>query len=224
MEARMRHADRLATLGRMSANIAHEIRNPLASLTGAVEALVTDGVEEDRERLSQIVLRESDRLNGIIRNFLQYARPAPLSVRDADIADVLDEITLLLERGLPAAVKLVRQYPATLSWRLDTEQFRQALWNLCRNAIDAMPRGGELLVGASLDQDALAVWVGDTGIGIPATDIGQVFEPFYSTKAGGTGLGLALVHRVVTDHGGHVDVKSEPGFGTTFGLRFPRRA
>jgi two-component system sensor histidine kinase PilS (NtrC family) len=224
MEARMRHADRLATLGRMSANIAHEIRNPLASLTGAVEALVTDGVEEDRERLSQIVLRESDRLNGIIRNFLQYARPAPLSLRDADIADVLDEITLLLERGLPAAVKLVRQYPATLSWRLDTEQFRQALWNLCRNAIDAMPRGGDLLVGASVDNDALAVWVGDTGIGIPATDIGQIFEPFYSTKAGGTGLGLALVHRVVADHGGQVDVKSEPGFGTTFGLRFPRRA
>jgi two-component system sensor histidine kinase PilS (NtrC family) len=237
MEARMRQADRLASLGRMAANIAHEIRNPLASLSGAIEALTTTGdtgprggdVREDergddeRERLSQIVLRESDRLNEIIRGFLEYARPAPLALDAVNLADVLDEVLLLLEHGaLPPGVKLARDFPPDLVWRIDPHQFRQALWNLCRNAIETMPDGGELLVGASPHADRVEVWVSDTGRGIPAADLPHIFEPFFSTKPGGSGLGLALVHRIVSEHGGQVDVRSAPGLGTTFTITLPR--
>jgi two-component system sensor histidine kinase PilS (NtrC family) len=225
METRMRQADRLASLGRMAANIAHEIRNPLASLTGAIEALTGNlGAGEARERLSQIVLRESDRLNEIIGNFLQYARPAPLTPQTVDIAEALDEILLLLEhRPLPATVKIGRDYPPSISWRLDAQQFRQAVWNLCLNAVDAMPDGGELQIGAAGDRDRLKVWVSDTGEGIGPVELSQIFEPFFSTKSDGTGLGLALVHRIVTEHGGHVDVRSAAGFGTTLTLTFPVR-
>jgi two-component system sensor histidine kinase PilS (NtrC family) len=225
MESRMRRADRLATLGRMAANIAHEIRNPLASLSGAIEVLAhtPDGAEE-RERLSQIVLRESDRLNEIIRNFLEYARPAPLAREPVNVAEVVDEVLLLLEHGrLPAGAKIVRQFPAELPWRLDAKQFRQALWNLCLNAVEAMPDGGELTVGALVRGDTLQIIVADTGEGIPPAELGHIFEPFFSTKSTGSGLGLALVHRIVTDHGGQVDVRSEPRLGTTFTLTLPRR-
>ena len=225
MEARMRRADRLATLGRMAANIAHEIRNPLASLSGAIEVLAsTPAAAEDRDRLSQIVLRESDRLNEIIRNFLEYARPAPLAREVVDVAEAIDEVLVLLEHGrLPAGVKIVRHLDANLSWRLDAQQFRQALWNLCLNAVEAMPTGGELAVGAVARNGALEVTVADTGEGIPSGELGQIFEPFFSTKAGGSGLGLALVHRVVSDHGGQVDVRSDLGLGTTFTLTIPVR-
>jgi two-component system sensor histidine kinase PilS (NtrC family) len=223
MEARMRQADRLATLGRMAANIAHEIRNPLASLTGAIEALTgVAPVDEERERLSQIVLRESDRLNDILRNFLEYARPAPLALERVNVAETLDEILVLLEHGpLPAGVKVVRDFVPDLVWRVDPQQFRQALWNLCLNAVEAMPEGGELLVGAAAHQGQLEVWVSDSGEGITPDDASHIFEPFFSTKAGGSGLGLALVHRIVTEHGGHVDLRSGPGFGTTFTLTLP---
>ncbi|MBI2202427.1 MAG: PAS domain S-box protein [Candidatus Rokubacteria bacterium] len=224
MEARMRHADRLASLGRMAANIAHEIRNPLASLSGAIEVLAhTPAVADERERLSQIVLRESDRLNGIIRNFLDYARPAPLTRVEVNIAELVDEVLLLLEHGrMPAHVKIRRDFPGELRWPIDAQQFRQAVWNLALNAVEAMPEGGELAVTASARGDVLEVTVSDTGEGIPAAEQSQIFEPFFSTKQTGSGLGLALVHRVVSDHGGHVDLRSEPGLGTTFTLTLPR--
>jgi two-component system sensor histidine kinase PilS (NtrC family) len=226
MEARMRRADRLATLGRMAANIAHEIRNPLASLSGAIEVLAhTPAAADERDRLSQIVLRESDRLNEIIRNFLEYARPAPLARQTIDVSEAIDEVLVLFEHGrLPVGVKIVRNLEPGLAWRLDAQQFRQALWNLCLNAVEAMPTGGELAVGAAARHDTLEITVGDTGDGIPAAELAHIFEPFFSTKAGGSGLGLALVHRVVTDHGGQVDVRSEPGLGATFTLSIPRPA
>ena len=223
MEARMRQADRLATLGRMAANIAHEIRNPLASLSGAVEVLAqTPSGTEERDRLSQIVLRESDRLNEIIRDFLEYARPAPLARDEVNVAEILDEVLVLLEhRRLPIDVKFYREFPAELRWRLDAQQFRQAVWNLALNAVEAMPGGGELTVSASRRRVGLEVSVTDTGVGMGPDELAQIFEPFFSTKPGGTGLGLALVHRVTTDHGGQVDVRSEPGLGTTFTLTLP---
>jgi two-component system, NtrC family, sensor histidine kinase PilS len=222
METRVRQADRLATLGRMAANIAHEIRNPLASLSGAIEALAGQtGTEEERTRLTHIVLRESDRLDEIITAFLDYARPVPLSLVGVNVADVLDEILLLLEHRPPTGVKVIREFPSALQWRVDPQQFRQAVWNLCLNGVEAMPDGGELRVAAALTAAALRVSVSDTGEAIAASELAHVFEPFYSTKPGGSGLGLALVHRIVTEHGGQVHAKSEPGLGTTMTLTIP---
>jgi len=226
MESRMRQADRLATLGRMAANIAHEIRNPLASLTGAIEVLTSPLAGEDsRERLSQIVARESERLNHIIKNFLEYARPAPLSITTFDVAAAAEDVMLLLEhRTSPGSLKLIREFPPSVLWPVDAQQFRQVLWNLCLNAVEAMPDGGELRVSVGLRGETLEVTVSDTGEGIAAGDVAHVFEPFFSTKEEGTGLGLALVHRVVQEHGGDIDVRSARGLGTTFTLTLPRHA
>ena len=223
MEDRLRHADRLATLGRMSANIAHEIRNPLASLTGAIEVLASQGpTGELRERLANIVLKESARLNAILRDFLEYARPAPLARARVNVCETIDEVLVLLEhRATPGALKVLRELPPTLMWEVDPQQFRQAVWNLCLNAVQAMPDGGELRVTARTVDKSLVVCIEDSGHGIGGSDVAHVFEPFFSTKPGGSGLGLALVHRILKDHGGEVDVESTAGGGSTFTLRIP---
>jgi two-component system sensor histidine kinase PilS (NtrC family) len=227
MEARMRHADRLASLGRMSANIAHEIRNPLASMTGAIEALTAPSglAPDERESLGAIVSRESERLNRIIKDFLAYARPTPLTRERTDVAALLEDVLVLLEhRPLPEAVKVVRAFASPLWADADANALRQALWNVCLNAVEAMPDGGELRVAAEVRGTRLEIGVTDTGRGIAAGDLGHVFEPFYSTKSEGSGLGLALVHRVVDDHGGDVDVRSVPGAGTTITVTLPAHA
>lgn len=225
MEARIRQADRLATLGRMAANIAHEIRNPLASLTGAVEALTgPDPPVETRNRLTEIVLRESDRLSKIIRNFLEYARPAPLIVEKLDVTTVLDDVLHALGQRLPASgVKLVSALPTSLPLEADRERLRQALWNLAINALSAMPAGGELRVGGGVRAGMVEISLTDTGEGIQPHDLPHVFEPFFATRHDSSGLGLALVHRIAQEHGGDVTARSEPEVGTQFTLRLPER-
>jgi two-component system, NtrC family, sensor histidine kinase PilS len=223
MEERLRQADRLATLGRMSANIAHEIRNPLASLTGAIEVLASNGTAgEVRQRLAQIILKESARLNEILRDFLEYARPAPLARARTNVIESIDEVLVLLEhRADPGTLKVMREFPPTLDWVIDPQQFRQAVWNLCLNAVQAMPNGGELTVTAETVGGRLAVRVSDTGEGIAQENLAHIFEPFFSTKSDGTGIGLALVYRVMQDHGGDVSVESAMGAGSVFTLSFP---
>ena len=192
MEQRVRQADRLATIGRLTANIAHEIRNPLASLSGAIEALVRElPADPTRERLVEIVLRESERLNRIIRDFLEYARPAPMASHSVDLADLLEEVVLLVEhRSLPAELKVIREYGEKLPARVDPQQVRQAIWNLCINAVQAMPEGGELRVGGRVvpggGPPRLQLWISDTGQGIAETDLPQIFEPFFSTGSSRT--------------------------------------
>ena len=231
MEERMRQADRLAALGRMSANIAHEIRNPLASVSGAIEVLARDiPPDPTRDRLVEIVLSESARLNQLISDFLEYARPAPLAPIEVNASKVLDEVVVLLEhRRLPDHLKLVREYGETLMVRADPQQLRQAIWNLCLNAVQSMPSGGELRVGGRVLEGErrpgrVQLWIGDTGSGIAEADLPHIFEPFYSTKPEGSGLGLAMVYRVVQEHGGDIDVRSVPRMGTTFTLRLPGAA
>jgi two-component system sensor histidine kinase PilS (NtrC family) len=222
MENRMRQADRLASLGRLAANIAHEIRNPLASITGAVEALSGATDPDERQHLTQIVARESARLNTIIQDFLEYARPARPAVARVNVGEIIEEVLTLLEhRDLPPGLKVVRDFPSSLCWPVDGQQLRQALWNLCLNAVEAMPDGGELRLEAAVADGWLEIAVADTGEGIPPADLPHVLEPFFSTKPGGSGLGLALVHRIAQDHGGDVTIHSAPGLGTRVVLRLP---
>src|SRR6266516_2488967 len=207
----------------MSANIAHEIRNPLASLTGAIEVLASGGTTgEVRARLAQIVLKESSRLNEILRDFLDYARPVPLARTRKNVIEAIDEVLVLLEHHAPpGTLKIAREFPPTLEWLVDPEQFRQAVLNVCLNAVQAMSDGGELRVTAAIVSAGLEVRVADTGEGIAAEDLEHIFEPFFSTKSDGSGLGLALVHRIMQDHGGEVHVESAAGVGSIFTLRFP---
>ena len=227
LEERMRQADRLATVGRLSANIAHEIRNPLASVSGAIEALSRElPPDPTQSRLIEIVLRESERLNRLITDFLDYARPAPLTLVDVDAGRLAEEVLLLLEHRRPPdalkVVKVVNEVAGPLPIRADPQQLRQVLWNLCLNAVQAMPDGGELRVGGRpYGSGWIRVWVADTGSGIDEDDLPHVFEPFYSTKPTGTGLGLASVYRIVHDHGGHIEVQSRLGEGTVMTLTLP---
>jgi two-component system sensor histidine kinase PilS (NtrC family) len=225
LETRMRQADRLATLGRMAANIAHEIRNPLASLSGAVEALTrAEAPTEARIRLTEIVVRESGRLSEIIRNFLEYTRPSPLAVEPLDATAVLDAVLrALAPRLAERGSKVARDLPPALPLEADPERLRQAFWNLSLNAVAAMPTGGELRVAGAVVGGTVEISFTDTGEGILADELPHVFEPFFAARNDAAGLGLALVHRIAHEHGGEVTVRSERGFGAEFTLRFPQR-
>src|SRR5262249_61331767 len=119
-------------------------------------------------------------------------------------------------------LKVTRHFAPSVVWQVDAQQSRQILWILCLNGVEAMPDGGELRVAVSVRGEMLEVTISDTGEGIDASDLSHLFEPFFSTKEEGTGLGLALVHRVVQEHGGNIDVRSTPRLGTTFTLTLPR--
>jgi two-component system sensor histidine kinase PilS (NtrC family) len=234
MEEQVRQGDRLAAIGRLAAGLAHEIRNPIGSIRGSVEVLRESlNPQEDDRRLMDIVLRESDRLDAIIRDFLQFSRPPHLVRVPTDVSAMLDEILLMLgnqgrAQGTDApAVQLRRDTSEpVVKVEVDPAQMRQALWNLCLNAVEAMPQGGELRVGvraatSERGRPVLEITVEDTGVGIAAAELTQVFEPFFTTKPQGTGLGLAIAHRIVEDHGGEIRVQSEPWRGSRFTISLP---
>ena len=231
MEAEVRHADRLAAIGRLAAGLAHEIRNPIASIRGSIEVLGQnlDLGGTDR-RLMDIVLRESDRLDGTIAEFLEFSRPKPLSRGPTDVIALVDEVLLLLSHHAGEAVSIVRPSPdGTVKAYVDAAQIRQALWNLCLNAVEAMSGGGTLRVAVGVTKaenlegrEVVEVAVEDTGPGVAAEHLPQIFEPFYTTKTRGTGLGLAIVHRIVQEHEGQIRVESREGGGARFVMLVPK--
>jgi two-component system sensor histidine kinase PilS (NtrC family) len=181
-----------------------------------------------------IVLKESDRLNSILTEFLEYSRVQPVRRELCDVGEILREMVRLLsyDRRVSPDTKIVSDTELEALVPLDPKQIRQALWNLCTNAVEAMPRGGELALRArvrpggvisegGLLDPCLEIRVADTGRGIPSGQIPHIFEPFYSTKPQGFGLGLSIVHRIVQEHGGQIDVESKDGRGTTFVLTIP---
>jgi two-component system sensor histidine kinase PilS (NtrC family) len=213
---------RLAAVGEMAAGIAHEIRNPLASMTGSIQILRQElTLSSDQAELMDIVLRESERLNETIRNFLAYARPRRQAASRFEVGRLLRDTATLL-RNSPECNdrhRLEVDLGAPEIWfEADEGQIRQIVWNLASNAVRAMPEGGRLWLRAALAQDGpkrgLELAVRDEGVGIPAEELDSVFHPFRSSFDRGTGLGLAIVHRIVTDHGGEVEVSSAPGQGT----------
>ena len=234
MEEQVRRGDRLAAAGALAAGLAHELRNPLLSVIGSIEVLQRSLKPEGADRdLMEIALKESDRLNNLLTEFLEYSRVHPVRRELCDVDEILREMVHLLsyDRRVPPSVKIVSDVKlGTLSASLDPKQIRQALWNLCVNAAEAMPGGGRLVLGARThpreredggSQQCLEIWVGDTGRGIPAAHLPHIFDPFYSTKPQGFGLGLAMVHRIVQEHGGQIEVESEEGKGTTFVVTVP---
>jgi len=225
MQERIRKADRMAAVGALAAGLAHELRNPLASMSGAIELLSsTATLSGPEKRLLEIVLRESGRLNALVTDFLAFARPMPVQRQPSDLAAMADE-TLNVFRHHPGASRLeLQRTGAERLWTdADPSQIRQVLWNLLVNAADAVGSGpGRVAVDvsrASGGECRLAVT--DTGRGIPPDELPRLFEPFYTTKENGTGLGLAVVHRIVEAHGGQVLVSSTLGAGATFALLLP---
>ncbi len=220
-------SERLAAVGELAAQIAHEIRNPLGAISNSVGVLRRDlDLTGDDKRLMEVVSAESQRLEGIIADFLRFARPRPIHKAKEQITHVLDDLLLLLsqEQAERSAIRIEKYYEPDLpEVALDSAQTREALWNLIVNAVEAMPAGGQLLVSAarSARDDFLEVTVTDSGKGIRDDEADKIFEPFHTTKADGTGLGLAIVQRVVESHGGEVTVESQEGRGSSFRLRFP---
>jgi two-component system, NtrC family, sensor histidine kinase PilS len=220
MEAAMQRSERLADLGRVAAGLAHELRNPLASMSGSVELLrARTPAGGDERRLLDIVLREAERLDQLVRAFLSYARPPPLRRQRTDLAALLGETLDVFTHDPDAAsVGLARDLlPAWVE--CDADQIRQVAWNLLKNAAQARATvgpGGRIEVSCGSEAGGCWFRVHDDGPGIPAADRERIFLPFHTTKERGTGLGLAIVHRIVDEHGGRVEVEGPPAGGTSF--------
>ncbi len=228
MEAELRLKERMAAVGELSAGSAHEIRNPLAAIAGSVQMLRNSkSFTPQEERLMSIVLKESERLNKSIAEFLRFVRPQEKRTAEFDIAASLSE-TLDLLANSPELNKnhmIHREIdPPSFAIVGDPDQIRQVFWNLARNAVQAMQQGGLLTVRTETDENEYHIVFGDSGRGMSAADLRGLFQPFRTNFPSGTGLGMAISYRIVQEHGGRIDVISREGIGTVITVSLPRRA
>lgn len=223
-EEQLMRAERLSALGELSASMAHEIRNPLGSIRGAAEILRDSYAEDDaRYEFVKILLKETDRLNGIVQEFLDFARPKRPEPVEADVNEAVQfVIGLISQEAKKAGVKIEHRLdPLVGKQNIDIDLMKQAILNLVLNAIQAMPSGGVLTVETCLSGDEVVLTISDTGMGISEDDKKRLFTPFFTTKENGTGLGLAIVYRIIENHRGEIDVESAPGAGSKFKIRIP---
>ncbi len=222
LEQQNRRTERLATVGQLAAGIAHEIRNPLASISGSVELLrSTPQATDDDRTLMTIVHREISRLNVLIGDLLDYANPRAPQPVDLDLAVVIEE-TLQVMRADQAFgdVEVTSELARPLDVHADPAKLRQVLWNLLRNAAES--GGKHVRVTGARDASGVTVTIADDGPGIAPDHLARIFDPFYTTKDKGTGLGLATCHAIIAEHGGRIEVESEVGRGTKMVVRLPR--
>ena len=235
IEERLRQADRLAAVGHLAASIAHEIRNPLAAISGSIQILKEELELSGRDhKLLEIVLREADRLKLITGQFLEFVRPKAALPRDCELGSVLEEIVTLLEKCSerhPETKIILEGPPRPTRVLADPDQLRQIFWNICLNALQAMPKGGNLTIAARVTPthslplqgggvgrgcDFVEVSFQDTGGGVPDEALPRIFDPFYTTKDEGTGLGLSIARKLVEGLGGVLEVENQAGEGMTF--------
>jgi len=225
LEETSRRQDRMAAVGRLAASIAHEIRNPLAAMRGSIQMLRSemDG-DTEQAQLMEIILRESDRLNKIVADYLNYARPRPAELKNVDIGTLVAETFKLLRNSAELSERHVLeqhlpQRPSIVSG--DPEQLKQVCWNIARNALKSMPDGGKFSAAVEeIDGNRVRLSFSDTGCGMTPEQVERLFEPFTSTT-GGTGLGLSIVYQIIRDHSGTINVRSQQAKGTTITIELP---
>ena len=226
-ERAARMQQRLAEVGEMAAGIAHEIRNPLASMAGSIQILRDElPLTPDQSQLMDIVLRESERLNETIKRILSFAKPQRAALADVDLRQVVTDAARLLENNVEVTERhqIVVDVPAgPLTVHADEAQIRQIVWNLATNGLRAMPNGGRLRLLARHDEPngEVVIGVSDQGVGIAPEDMDGIFQPFRGGFSKGTGLGLSIVQKIASDYGGEVRVSSEKGKGTTVEVALP---
>jgi two-component system sensor histidine kinase HydH len=226
LQEKVARGERLASLGRLAAGMAHEIRNPLSSIRGFAQYFVKRFSGQTEEQgYALVMVKEVDRLNRVITDLLDFARPKELRREPCLLETVAEQALKLLEQDLKDHKAVVtKHYEAGLPTVLaDRDQITQIFINLLLNAMESMPEGGEILIDLrKMDTPpAIEILIADTGSGIPEEDLNKVFDPFFSRKRKGTGLGLAIVHQIVTGHRGEIGVESRPGEGTRFRFRLP---
>jgi len=226
LEEGLRRADRLQAIGELSSGLVHEIRNPLTGIVATLSHWQHQGdLSPQRQEAVGRMLHETTRVEALLNDLLDYARPRPSHHQEVSVGDLFSQVGSFIEAQLAeAGVTLsVTVEPEWLTVVIDPHQFEQVLLNLCLNALQAMAEGGELHLRGSHHPDGVRIEVRDTGEGIAAADLSHIFQPFFTTKhrGEGSGLGLALVQRIVQDHGGEVAVESAPGRGTTFSIHLP---
>jgi signal transduction histidine kinase len=238
LEERLRRADRLAALGTMAAGIAHDIRNPLTSIMIFSQLMSLHYEDaEVREKFDRVVPRELERVQAVIEDMMELARPSAVALEPLDVNDVIGQVLELFEGQITAQKVVVqRDFPPSLPFCMaDRKRLHRCVSNLVLNAIQSMPSGGQLTIETALVQlafpvarpaeatpePAIRIAVSDTGHGIPPDRLSRIFDPFYTTKEKGVGLGMAITHRIVEDHKGTIDVASQVGKGTTFTVHVP---
>jgi two-component system sensor histidine kinase PilS (NtrC family) len=231
MRKYVRRVERMAAVGEMAAGLAHEIKNPLAALTGAIEMLEDDGISRnsDDDRLMKIIQREAKRLNSLVTNFLLFAKPHKGNIKNIPLGQILRETLDLFETGLKhkGDIQCVAHITEDIWVDMDPEYLRQILWNLLLNAADAInetkSQAGTITVNLYTAKNKMVrLEIIDDGCGMSADVADVIFDPFFTTKSKGTGLGLSVVHRLVESYGGHIDFESVPGKGTKFILYLTR--
>ncbi|MGD0623925.1 MAG: ATP-binding protein [Thermodesulfobacteriota bacterium] len=233
MEEELKRVDRLAAVGALAAGMAHEVRNPLASISGSIEILKEEmGNSPRHQQLMQIILREVGHLNSLIADFLLFAKPTSVRKERIHLNAVVEDILKVFAHSPDCSpgIRFITKFQDELSMQGDAQPIKQVFWNLFINAAQAMPDGGELRVelrrGQPVlpfigDQDQGEISVSDTGCGIAENEIDKIFDPFFTTKEKGTGLGLSIVHSIVESYGGRITVRSQLGRGTTFTIILP---
>ena len=231
MRESLEKSRRLAFIGEVAAGLAHEIRSPLSSISGSIQMLLQDSyARETNEKLMQIILRGKDQLEAFLKDFLLMARPAPGRREEIDVAGTITEVVESLrcvQDWHDALESVVRLPDKPLSIHANRTEIRQVIWNVIINAVQAMPEGGMLTVEARPaklhEREGIEILITDTGHGIDRQTLNLIFEPFYTTREMGTGLGLAVVNRIVEGYGGEIRIQSESAQGTTCRIWLPRR-
>ncbi len=224
LRQQMARFERLASLGRLSAGIAHEVRNPLTGISLLLDELHDRMLANPGDqKLIQRALQEIERLEGLVNELLNFASLPDARLAPGDLAVVLrDTLFLTSKQFQKQHVRIHEEIPSELLHpRMDSDRLKQAILNLLTNALDAMPKGGELWISAQDIVDGCLLTIRDSGQGIPADRLALIFEPFYTTKGGGTGLGLSITHTIITSHGGRIEVQSREGEGTEFKIHLP---